>query len=131
MSDYSRSRSTCFLTFTCQIPQLDQLQLERSRPHHTFCLSLHKQLTFQHKYTRKHKQIGNRVKSGRNEALFSKFQLSCLLPSTSVLSQKHYHYHEIQTAYSQTDWMTSTKLFKLKLLHTLPQSLIDWSLCPS
>jgi hypothetical protein len=30
-------------------------------PHHTLCLSLHKQLTFQHKYTRKHKQIGNRA----------------------------------------------------------------------
>jgi hypothetical protein len=41
-----------------------------------------------------------------------------------------YHYQEIQTAYSQTDWMTSTKLFKLKLLRTLPQSLIDWSFCP-
>jgi hypothetical protein len=75
-------------------------------------------------------RLETELKGGRSEALFSKFQLSCLLPSTSVLSQKLYHYQEIQTAYSQTDWMTSTKLFKLKLLHTLPQSLIDCSLCP-
>jgi hypothetical protein len=33
MSDNSRSRSTCFLAFTSQIPQLGWLQLERSPSH--------------------------------------------------------------------------------------------------
>ncbi len=86
MSDNSTSRSTCFLALDISNSMIG-LTAIREVPI-TLCASPYiSNSPFNTSTQENTNRLETELKSGRNEALFSKFQLLCLLPSTSVLSR--------------------------------------------